>query len=150
MKRYFEDQQRQQLLREVLVSWEGTPFRHWCGVKGGGCDCVHLVLRVLEEVGYLKPSQVKIPWYPRDWHLHNKKELLLAGVEKYLKYKEVPLMQILNGDIVLFKFGMTNSHAAFFMDDHFYHAIAGIGVRCSSRSDKTWHKRERKGIRLLV
>lgn len=149
MKRYFENPSRQNELREILASWEGTPFRHWCGVKQEGCDCIHFIVRVLEETGYLEPNKVKIPWYPHDWHLHNDEELLLAGMKKYLKYENVGFANPLNGDIILYEFGKTKSHTAFFLDDHIYHAVFSIGVLRSPWSEGEWRKRRKKGIRLL-
>lgn len=149
MTNFFADEQKQKALGEILSSWEGTPFRHWCGVKGEGCDCIHFVVRVLEEIGYLRAGRVKIPWYPHDWHLHNDEELLLKGLRKYLIYEDVACNNPVNGDIILFNFGKTNAHTAFFLDDHLYHAVLGVGVLCSPWTEKAWYKRRQKGIRLL-
>ena len=44
--------------------WIGTPFVHQGRSKGAGCDCLGLVLGVLERCGH----SFAIPAYPEDWH----------------------------------------------------------------------------------
>jgi cell wall-associated NlpC family hydrolase len=107
-------------LREEVASWVGTPYRHWCGVKGLGCDCIHFVARVFESQG---GGPYKIPWYPKDWHLHLGRELLMEGILANSKAVEVPISEVKNGDIVLYRFGRASSHSAIYLDNHVYSAI---------------------------
>lgn len=144
---YFSDPERVQILKRVLDSWVGTPYRHWCGVKGEGCDCVHFVARVMEEIGYVKKGALKIPWYDRDWHLHHCEELLFAGVKKYLVLQEVPVKNLLDGDLLLFRFGRAMAHSAFYLDGHIYHAVNRIGVLRAPICDAKMH-RCKKNLRL--
>lgn len=66
-------------VREVALSWVGTPYRDRARVKGpeGGTDCAHLLIGVFSEAGLIKPFDPG--FYPRDWHLH-------VGDERYLRY----------------------------------------------------------------
>jgi cell wall-associated NlpC family hydrolase len=126
MTDYFESIERQKELKKVLDEWVGTPFRHYCGVKGLGCDCIHFVARVLEELKIIK--NVKIPDYPRDWHLHNTRELLREGILKELNVKDVDFQNPKNGDIICSHYGKAASHAAFYFDGYLYQAYNRVGV----------------------
>jgi cell wall-associated NlpC family hydrolase len=141
MKYYFEDQEKQKILKAELDEWLGTPFRHWAGVKGEGCDCIHLVVRVFEKMGL---GPIKIDRYSKDWHIHNSKELLLSGMRRTMKgFVELPLdTEPMNGDVVLYKFGKTTSHSAIYFDKKVYQSITGIGVESRQWLDKKWHKRK--------
>ena len=147
MKYFFEDQQKQIELKRVLDEWRGTPFRHWAGVKNQGCDCIHFVTKVFEELGL---GPFKIPRYNKDWHLHNMDELLLDGIVSQLLYDDVGFDSPLNGDLMLFKFGKTNSHSAIYYDDHLYQSINDIGVERIHWMDNRWHKRKRFCFRILT
>ena len=148
MKYYFEDPGKQKELKGVLESWLGTPFRHWSGVKGLGCDCIHFVTGVMAEMGIVPEGGYKIQRYARDWHIHSGEEMLLEGVRKQLNAEEVPLSTPMNGDIFLFQFGRACSHAGIYYDDHIYQAINNIGARKLHFLDRQWHKRKRYNFRL--
>ena len=143
---YFQNIERQNKLKEVMEPWIGTPFRHWSGVKQGGCDCIHFIVRVLEEMGL---GPFKVPRYNKDWHLHNMDELLMDGIKSHLNIEEVSFDNPMNGDIMLFQFGKTNSHSAIYFDKHLYQAINGIGVERIHWMDTTWHKRKRLSMRIV-
>lgn len=146
---WFKSEERQAKLKEVLDSWLRTPFRHHCGVKGMGCDCIHFVARVFEEVGYFT-NPIKIEWYPKDWHLHRDEQRLMQGLVKHLrKVKSVPLMDFKNGDIILFQYGRTNSHAAIYCDGHLYQALVRGGVHKTWLQDPVWMKRMKVAFRVI-
>ena len=140
MKHYFEDIEKQEALKTALDGWMGTPYRHWAGVKGEGVDCIHFIVRVLEEVGL---GHIKVTRYNADWHIHNNEELLLQGFRDHFEAEEFsPDTEPMNGDVVLYKFGRTASHSAIYYDNHVYQSINGIGVMRLRWLDKQWHKRK--------
>jgi len=145
---YFESIQKQYELKQILDSWIGTPYRHWCGVKGQGADCIHFVARVFEEIGI--KEKFKIERYAPDWHLHNTNEKLLNGIFEQLKVEDVGYENPISGDVILFHFGKASSHAAVYFDGYIYQAINGIGVQKINWNDNMWTKRRRFGLRLLV
>ena len=150
MKYYFENLEKQKQLKKILDEWIGTPFRHHCGVKGLGCDCIHFVGRVLEEVGLLSWRKDLITDYPRDWHLHNTRELLKEGIERELDVEEVSLDSLMNGDIILSYYGKASSHSALYFDDHVYQAMDGIGVVKIHFSDRYFRRHMKFAYRIKV
>ena len=56
-----EDPAKQELLSEVLKSWDGTTYRAGQQCKGGGVDCVRFVCAVLDEVTGSKNEIKKLP-----------------------------------------------------------------------------------------
>lgn len=152
MKYFFEDAANESRLKDVLDSWEGTPFRHWAGVKGMGCDCIHFVGRVLEELGITTRAggvKYQIPRYSRDWHLHKEHQLLLEGVLKQIPVDVIDSDDHMNGDILLFRFGRAVAHSAFYFDNFLYHSLSGIGVRRSSYDVDDWKDRQKYNLRVL-
>lgn len=147
MKYYFENIDNQSCLEGILNEWLGTPFRHHCGVKGLGCDCIHFVARVFEELGLLK--NVEIPDYPKDWHLHNTRELLEEGLFKFLNVTEVGLNNLLNGDIILSHYGKAASHAGIYYAGYVYQALNGVGVCRINFNDRKFKKRMKFVFRIL-
>lgn len=132
-------------LKAELESWIGTPFRHRCGVKGGGVDCIHLVVRVLEAFGH---PPVRIPPYSKDWHIHNGFELLLTEIRTQLQVDELDdLNRPEDGDIYLFKFGKALSHAGIYCDGLLYHSVFGCRVVAVPWTDSMWSKRKGAGFR---
>lgn len=144
---YFEDIEKQKDLKKILDEWLHTPFRHKCGVKGLGCDCIHFAVRVYEELGIL--TNVVIPDYPKDWHLHNTRELLEEETIKNLNAEKINLFNLMNGDIIYSHFGKAASHAGIYFDGYVYQALNDIGVRKINFNDKKFRKRMRFAYRIL-
>ena len=142
----FDDIEKQKELKIILDSWLNTPFRHRCGVKGKGCDCIHFVARVFEEMGLLTLN--KVPNYPRDWHLHNTRELLAEAITKYLAVEKVNLNSLKNGDIILAHYGKAASHAAIYFDGYAYQSITNVGVCKINFKDKVFKRQMRFAYRV--
>lgn len=144
---YFASTEKQKQLKIILDSWIGTPFRHHCGVKSLGCDCIHFVARAFEELEVVNVGE--IPNYAKDWHVHNTRELLAEAIEKYLNVKKVGLSGLQNGDIVLSHFGKAASHAGIFFNGYVYQSLTKIGVKKINFTDKKFRKYMRFAYRLL-
>ncbi len=115
-------------LRKILSEWDGTPFRHWAGVKKLGCDCIHFILRVYQELGFRDMITFKMPMYSKDWHLNSHEEIMLKFLRTMPSIKEIGLSRIKNGDICIMKHRWVASHAGIYCDDKFYHSVIPIGV----------------------
>ena len=144
---FFDDPERRAELGREMEAWVGTPFRHWAGVKGRGCDCIHFVARVLEHFGL---GPFRIQRYHKDWHLHRANELLLEGIRDQLDHIEVTPAEIQDGDLVLYQFGQAFSHGGIFFQGCVYQAVTGAGVVCLGWDDPQWRKRVRLVIRPVV
>lgn len=141
MKYFFDKEDNVERLRSFCNEWKGTPFRHHTGEKDFGCDCIHFIAKGLEHVGY---GQFHLPWYSRDWHLNQKStELLLAGIKKYLRGEILPPNDPRNGDIVLYKFGYTISHASWFLDGRVWQAMVGVSLGARIWKDEYWYNRRK-------
>ena len=104
-----EHQQRADVVAEAL-SWLKTPYHHHGRIKGeqGGVDCLMLLAEVFERADLV--PRVEPGDYARDWHQHHSDELYMKGLMAYAQ--QLPDGQAPQvGDIVLFKFGLTYSHA---------------------------------------
>ena len=149
---YFEDPEKQAQLKVILDSWVGTPYRHHACVKQLGCDCIHFVIGVFNELGVINMDLKKIPDYPRDFHLHKTRELLSESIEN-VKYgasvKKVSIADVVNGDIILSHYGKAASHAAIYFDDNIYQSIDGVGVCKISFSDKAFRRQVKFAYRIL-
>jgi len=150
MKYFFEDTEKQEQLKKILDEWMGTPFRHHCGVKGLGCDCIHFAVKVFEEMELIKWRDNLIPDYPRDWHLHNTRELLKEAIEKEFDVEEIGLDNLMNGDIILSHYGQASSHTAIYFDEHVYQAIDDIGVCKIHISDRVFRRQMKFAYRILA
>lgn len=146
---YFENIERQNQLKKILNEWIGTPFRHRCGVKGLGCDCIYFVGRVFEEMGLMVLDTRKIPIYPKDWHIHNTRELASEAVETYLNVKKVGFANLKNGDIILSHFGRAASHAGIYFNNYMYQALTHIGVCKINFTDRLIQRNMKFAYRLI-
>ena len=150
----FDNIEKQKELKIILDSWLNTPFRHHCGVKGRGCDCIHFALRVFQEMGILNVDDKRIPIYPRDWHLHNTRELLAEAIEKYCNVKKfkitktTPSIILKNGDILLSHYGKAASHAGIYFDGYAYQSITNVGVCKINFKDKVFKRQMRFAYRI--
>lgn len=169
MSFYFDDLTKQTELKRILDEWIGTPFKHHTGVKGRGCDCIHFVIKVYEELGFITLKKGMIPEYPRDWHLHNTRELLLVNIIRrakgiaYVLEKGDPELiaglgavvsdedyKPMNGDIILSHYGKASSHAAIYFDGYIYQAVNNVGVCKIQFSDKVFRRQMRFAYRVTV
>jgi cell wall-associated NlpC family hydrolase len=116
------DTQRAEIVRAAL-SWVGTPFHDASGVKGAGCDCLHLVWRVAQERGYA--PLVDPPAYKPQWFLHRGEALFLQGLVEYGAHK---VERALPGDFAMYNFGRHAAHAAIIVDaNSLVHAYKPVG-----------------------
>lgn len=146
MNYYFDDPQRVDELRKILNEWLGTPFRHACGMKKLGVDCIHMVKGVMAEIGIESPS---VPKYSKDWYMNSSKDILLEGLTKV---KRLELQEHgttpQSGDIIIFRFGHIDSHIAIYCDGELYHSVVGVGAIKSSSRDPHFRHRIQKVFRV--
>lgn len=151
---YFDDPNRQVRLKQILESWVGTPFRHRCGVKGLGADCIHFVARVFEELGVIRWRADMIPDYPPDWNLHKTRELLCEAIEREAKVEKFEIddpfrWNFKNGDIVCSYYGKAASHAGIFCDGYVYQTLEDMGVIKTHLEDDYFIRRIKIVYRIL-
>lgn len=150
MKYYFEDVEKQKELKKILDEWENTPFKHHIGVKGFGCDCIHFVGMVLNEMRLFVFNKKTVPDYPKDWHLHNTREILSEGIESRLNIEKKSINDsLMNGDIILSHYGKAASHAGIFFDNYVHQALNDIGVKKIHISDQKFKKKMKFVYRIL-
>ena len=150
MNYYFSDPEKDAELKIILEEWLDTPFKHKCAVKKLGCDCVHFVIKVFEEMELIELKNGMIPDYPPDWHMHNTREILKEGILKYLKVKNIDIDSIyLNGDIVLSHYGKASSHVGIKYGKHIYQALTKIGVKKIHIDDPAFKKQIKFIYRIL-
>lgn len=90
--------------------WIGTPFHHRQRCHGRGVDCVNLLIAVYAAVGVA--PQIETPWYPHDWHMHKDDEMLVETLKLYAR----PVSAGMSGDIAVYGYGRSISHAAIIED----------------------------------
>jgi len=131
MKPYFTTKERQEELRRAVSAWDGTPFKHFSNVKGLGVDCNHYVLSVYRLAGF--HVKIKLEPYAQDRHLHVAQEVLLTHVRSIDVLKEVNKNNPVNGDLLLYKFGLATSHPGIYCDGRICQSILRAGA-CSRTS----------------
>jgi NlpC/P60 family putative phage cell wall peptidase len=89
-------------------SWLGTPFHHQGRVKKAGCDCIGMVLGALHNAGaqsrMLDEAGQPIPFteFDRtDYSIDPNSDRLKHTLDEHLI--EIPLEELLAGDVLLFK-----------------------------------------------
>jgi NlpC/P60 family putative phage cell wall peptidase len=85
-------------------SWIGTPYHHMADVKGAGCDCAMLLVRVYCDLGLIEAFDPRP--YVKDWHLHRSDERYLGFLLACAHAVAAPLP----GDVILFRYGRCYSH----------------------------------------
>ena len=115
---------REQVVLEAM-SWLGTPYHHCADVKGAGVDCLMLLVCVYRACGLAAANVDPRPYSPQ-WHLHRSEELYLQGLG-LANATETTTPQA--GDIAVYKFGYTFSHAGILVDQHhIIHALKDSGA----------------------
>ena len=125
-----EQQQRDAVLAEAR-HWLGTPYQHRQHLHGVGVDCAWLLIEVFHSAGLM--PRIDPGAYAQDWHLHRSQELYLGWLDEYGHEVESPQP----GDVAIWKFGRTYSHAAVVIDDHrIIHAYRDIGVEMADMREE--------------
>jgi NlpC/P60 family putative phage cell wall peptidase len=94
---------RSKILAEAR-SWIGTPYHNCADIKGVGCDCGMLLVRVFVDLGLIAPFDPRP--YTADWHLHRGEERYLDALLARAAKVEAPQP----GDVMLFRVGRCYSH----------------------------------------
>lgn len=115
---------RGRIVQDAL-SWVGTPFHDCSGVKGAGCDCVHLLWRVGQACGIVPPDLDLYPYGPQ-WFQHRDEPRFLLGLEGYAH--RIEAAQVDAGDFAMFNFGRHAAHAGIIIDENsMVHAYKPVG-----------------------
>jgi NlpC/P60 family putative phage cell wall peptidase len=106
-------------------AWIGTPYHVCADVRGVGCDCAMLLVRVFCDLGLVAPFDPR-PYSP-DWHLHRSEEVYLRLLLERAHDVAAPAP----GDVVLFRYGRCFSHGGIVTAAApltIVHAFAAAGV----------------------
>jgi cell wall-associated NlpC family hydrolase len=146
---YFDSEERQKKLKAILDEWAGTPFRHSCGIKGLGADCLQSVAEIMREVG-VSSIPNKFPVYEKDWHLHRGQERILESLFNLGQSEEISFDESLlkNGDIIVFRYGRTYSHAGIYFDNLVHHVQDGAKFRSTTLNEPQIKNLKKKVFRI--
>ena len=108
----------------ILLSWLGTPYKHFQMEKGKGADCGLFIAACLKEFGILK--KVTYEYHPRTW-LFTEKEVVLNHITDYIKnnFKENYTLckvndKLLKGDLLLFSLrSKVSNHLGIYLGNGF-------------------------------
>ncbi len=125
-------------------TWLGTPFHHQARLKGKGCDCLGLIVGVVDELG-LKDAhgrllssydEITYPKEPDGAYLIEKLTDILL---------EVPIADARAGDLALFKVRENPQHLAILSDYEntlgMIHSFAPSRRVVEHRLDDDWKSR---------
>jgi NlpC/P60 family putative phage cell wall peptidase len=105
--------------------WIGTPYHVCADVKGVGCDCAMLLVRVFCDLSLVARFDPRP--YSSDWHLHRSEEIYL----RLLLERAHPVEAPEPGDVVLFRYGRCFSHGGIVSKARpltLIHAFASAGI----------------------
>lgn len=80
---FLNNKQLKKKYLDIMMSWQGTPYRHLVCSKGRGADCTLLVGACLKELGVLK--KVEHDYYPRNWHMNTTREWVVESFYHHIK-----------------------------------------------------------------
>ena len=161
----FKDEEIWKTYLKELRSWMGTPYRHLQGVKGRGADCTLFIAHAMKNVGLL--TDVKHEYYPKDWNIHTREEVVLEGAFRHFRENLPPGLtvdrfeenardgfKLYRGDLITFKTNGSQciNHASVVLDDfdgRCQMSIQAINTRVVDYFPlgKFWLKRQRGGFR---
>jgi len=168
MKPIFDDDRQWLRFKQELLSWMGTPYRHLAHSKGGGADCTQFIAGAMLNIGLL--TSVDYDYYPKDWHIHTKREFVLESCEYHIKNNLASGLGCVNlteeqvkdpdfrmrGDLVVYSTTKMNvsNHCAIVLDEHdgrcqmTIHSIEHRGVSRFPLG-RTWTRKLRCGFRFM-
>lgn len=110
-------------------SWIGTPFHHQARLKGKGCDCLGLIVGVVDELGLKDRNGVRLAAYDEVTYSKEPDGAYLARKLTGL-LEEVPVAEARAGDLGLFKVRENPQHLAIFTD---YEGTLGM-IHCYAQA----------------
>jgi NlpC/P60 family putative phage cell wall peptidase len=125
-------------------SWLGTPFHHQARLKKVGCDCLGLIVGVVDELELKDKNGVKLAAY--DEVTYSKEpdgEYLIQKLVDVLA--EIPVEEMRAGDLALFKVRANPQHLAILTDYEggigMIHSFAPARRVVEHRLDDDWRAR---------
>ena len=158
---YFCNQENWNTFKNELLSWEGTPYRHFQKAKGYGADCTMFVASALINIGIL--TKIDYEYYSKDWHSHTDDPIVENGISKNfsknIASKDLKFLKVLQnkndfvrGDIALIwtvKSSLSNHCSVLWdSDDKMIHSINHSGVEITHYV-KWWKRHTRYKLRLF-
>lgn len=131
-------------------TWLRTPFHHQARLKGKGCDCLGLIVGVVDELGLKDSAGMKLAAY--DEVTYSKEPDGAYLIQKLTGIlTEVPIADARAGDLALFKVRENPQHLAILTD---YEGALGM-IHCYAqarrvvehRLDDDWKSRLLKVFR---
>ncbi len=96
-------------------TWLGTPFHHQARLKGKGCDCLGLIVGVVDELGLEDRNGMRLAAY--DEVTYSKEPDGAYLIQKLTGLlEEVPIAEARAGDLALFKVRENPQHLAILSD----------------------------------
>ena len=157
---YFCDDDNWLRYKEELLSWIGTPYRHYQRAKGYGADCTMFVASCMINIGLL--THIDYEYYSKDWHLHTDNPVVENGIiynfNKNVSDKSLKFYLVLNdfteyvrGDMILIwttKPTLTNHCSVIFEDGvKMIHSINHAGVEVTDYV-RWWKRHTRYKLRV--
>lgn len=131
-------------------TWLGTPFHHQARLKGKGCDCLGLVVGVVDELGLQDKDGVKLAAYDEVAYSREPDGAYLTAKLTGL-LEEVPVAEARTGDLGLFKVRENPQHLAILSDYEgglgMIHCFAPARKVVEHRLDDDWNSRLLKVFR---
>lgn len=161
MRPYFCNPEHWDKFKQELLSWQGTPYRHFQKAKGYGTDCTLFLGQALVNIGVLKT--VSYEYYSKDWNLHTFDPLVERSImnnfnenliDKNLRYKKILFSEgnYMRGDCVLISTVQPSlaNHCAIMLDDNqrMIHCVNHAGVEITHYV-KWWKRHTKCFIRLF-
>jgi NlpC/P60 family putative phage cell wall peptidase len=125
-------------------TWIGTPFHHQARLKGKGCDCLGLIVGVVDELGLKDKNDQPLSGY--DEVTYSKEPDGAYLMEKLTALlDEVPIVEARAGDLALFTVRNNPQHMAFLTDYEdtlgMVHSYAPARRVVEHRLDDDWKSR---------
>jgi NlpC/P60 family putative phage cell wall peptidase len=131
-------------------AWVGTPFHHQARLKGKGCDCLGLVVGVVDELGLKDKNGVQLAAYDEVTYSREPDGAYLTEKLTGLLF-EVPVEEARSGDLGLFKVRENPQHLAILSDYEgtlgMIHSFAPARRVVEHRLDDDWKLRILKVFR---
>ena len=131
-------------------TWLGTPFHHQARLKGKGCDCLGLIVGVVDELELKDENGVKLAAYDEVTYSRQPDGAYLTEKLTGL-LMEVPIAEASAGDLALFKVRENPQHLAILTDYEgtlgMIHCFAPARKVVEHRLDDDWKLRILKVFR---